>query len=74
MTRITNTNTIQHVGTLRLTTGVWELYDQYPTSRRDYKITSAVREESGASIAFTTDHAFECWLVRNQQPVQSLLF
>tara|TARA_R110000822_G_scaffold17335_4_gene58486 strand:- start:989 stop:1201 length:213 start_codon:yes stop_codon:yes gene_type:complete len=65
------THTIKHVGIIRTPAGEWNLYDQYPTNRRDYKITSAVRIGKPAqSIAFTTDAAFERWLERNMVPVQ----
>ena len=68
-------NTIKHVGTLTLASGEWDLFDQYPTDRRDYKITSAVHIGLPvSSIAFTTDSAFEQWLTRNMIPVQSALF
>lgn len=67
-------NTIKHVGTLTLPSGDWDLFDQYPTDRRDFKITSAVHVGLPVkSIAFTTDLAFERWLGRNMQPVQQSL-
>jgi hypothetical protein len=65
------THTIKHVGTIRTAAGEWNLYDQYPTNRRDYKITSAVHIGAPAqSIAFTTDASFERWLTRNMAPTQ----
>ena len=33
---------ITHVGILSLPCGDFDLFDYYPTDRRDYKITSAV--------------------------------
>lgn len=67
-------NTIKHVGIITTASGQWNLYDQYPTNRRDYKITSAVHIGKPAqSIAFTTDAAFERWLTRTMTPTQQPL-
>jgi len=64
-------NPIKHVGTITLASGEWNLYDQYPTNRRDYKITSAVHIGKPAqSIAFTTDESFARWLIRNKASAQ----
>jgi hypothetical protein len=66
---------ITHVGILSLPCGDFDLFDYYPTDRRDFKITSAVpvgRPTCG--ISFTSDIAFERWLSRNMQPVQRDLF
>lgn len=68
-------HTIIHVGIITTPDGAWNLYDQYPTSRRDFKITSAVpvgRPTCG--IAFTSDPAFERWLEQRMTPVQQRLF
>jgi hypothetical protein len=66
---------ITHVGILSLPCGDFDLFDYYPTDRRDYKITSAVpvgRPTCG--IAFTDSRDFERWLERNMAPVQLGLF
>jgi hypothetical protein len=66
---------ITHVGILSLPCGDFDLFDYYPTDRRDYKITSAVpvgRPTCG--ISFTSDISFERWLERNMAPVQLGLF
>ena len=69
------TQTIIHVGTIQTPSGAWNLYDQYPTSRRDFKITSAVPVgKPTQGIAFTTDRAFERWLAERMMPVQRRLF
>ena len=67
---------IQHVGVLSLPCGDYDLFDYYPTDRRDFKITSAVPVGSltRSGISFTTDLAFERWLERNMHPVQQELF
>lgn len=67
--------TIIHVGTIQTPSGTWNLYDQYPTSRRDFKITSAVPVgKPTQGIAFTNDLAFERWLEQRMAPVQRKLF
>jgi len=66
---------IKHVGVLSLPCGDYDLFDYYPTDRRDFKITSAVpvgRPTCG--ISFTCEAAFERWLERNMAPVQLGLF
>jgi hypothetical protein len=69
------TQHITHVGTLSLTSGDWDLYDYYPTARRDFKITSAVpKGKPTCSIAFTCEASFERWLEHNSAPVQQNLF
>ena len=67
---------IKHVGTISLPCGDFDLFDLYPTDRRDYKITSAVPVGSltRSGIAFTDNRDFERWLERNMAPVQRALF
>lgn len=67
--------TIKHIGILRLASGEWNLYDQYPTRSRTFRITSAVpvgRPTCG--VSFLSDEAFDLWLAQNQWPVQQALF
>ena len=66
--------TVKHVGIITTPLGEWDLYDQYPTNRRDYKITSAVpRGKPTCGVTFASDAAFERWLMLAQQPVQRAL-
>lgn len=67
---------IQHVGTISLPCGDFDLYDYYPTRSREYKITSAVPVGSltRSGISFTDNRDFERWLERNMAPVQRALF
>lgn len=66
---------IIHVGIITTPSGEWNLYDQYPTKRRDFKITSAVPVgKPTQGIAFTSDLAFERWLEQRIVPTQRALF
>ena len=69
-------NHINHVGTISLPCGDYDLFDYYPTRSRDYKITSAVPVGSltRSGISFTDNRDFERWLERNMAPVQRELF
>lgn len=69
-------NHINHVGTISLPCGDYDLFDYYPVrDRRDYKITSAVPVgKPTCGISFTSEASFERWLERNMAPVQRELF
>ena len=69
-------NHINHVGTISLPCGDYDLFDYYPVrGRRDYKITSAVPVgKPTCGISFTSEASFERWLERNMAPVQKELF
>jgi hypothetical protein len=68
---------IQHVGTISLPCGDFDLFDYYPMRNSlNYKITSAVPVGSltRSGISFTDNRDFERWLERNMAPVQRALF
>ena len=68
---------IQHVGTISLPCGEYDLFEYYFTKKsREYKILSVVPVGSltRSGESFLGNAAFERWLERNMTPVQRALF